>query len=152
MIFCARLTPCVWKSSRQLLGLKICYEDTQGSLYSCTQSCELLQWRIQIKISKGKRFMRSSLGKSGKRFQESFSNGVTQDKPNFSNNTLTTCVKCCQPEKLVWNPVPCVFIESRYPVFLLGTGQIDSICLMCNKCSYSQKESRYLSYGLCQIV
>lgn len=65
-------------------------------------------------------------------FQESPPTGDIQDTPHYSSNKI---------QKHTWNVYWRSSSETQNPVFLLDTGNVDTICLAHNKIPDSQKES-----------
>lgn len=87
VIFNWVLKDCVFGDFKTLPGI-CCDSVTQHVV--CTHSSELL-WYNRGKCTWGEVW-----GKSSTSFQ-----GETQDTPNSLAMSVTTCVKCCQPRKLV---------------------------------------------------
>ena len=63
--------------------------------------------KLQSKISEGKGYKEQSPGKTGHRLPASSPSGVTQD--TFPQQLISTCMKCCQPQKPIRDSVPRVF-------------------------------------------
>lgn len=86
----------------------------------------------KAKSEKRKRTKGKVQRKPGASFQRSSRSGV----PNSPAITVTVCVKCCLPRKLIRDLVPKVFTAADHP---------STHCLACTKISTLPEESRCLA-------
>lgn len=96
-------------SSRQPPGLVICSNSITHHIVALT-ALSYYSDRMQSKINRGKGARGQVQRKPGTSFQGSSISGDTQDALNSPAVSVTTCVKCCQPGKLVRDSAPRVFI------------------------------------------
>lgn len=93
-LFSATLFFSLWKFSlydRSLgpfSGLMLCCEDSQGSAYGHTQSCDLLRWKDIEQNQQSEKNMGQNLGETKCKLPESPPSGVTQHALNFPDNKL----------------------------------------------------------------